>query len=140
MSKTRASFKGMVANFDWNFGRLQKFLNENELTENTVVIYMTDNGTSAGIEFDKRSRIYGWPVDPAENANMRGGKSSPYDGGHRVPLFIRWPAGKLGQPRDIENLTAHLDITPTLVELCGLQRPESWPQLDGRSLVPLAKE
>ena len=139
MSQRRASFKGMVANFDWNLGRLLKFLDEEKLADNTLVMFLTDNGTSAGIEFDKRSRIYGWPVDPAENANMRGGKSSPYDGGHRVPLFIRWPSGELGEPRDINRLTAHLDITPTLMELCGLNRPKDWPQLDGRSLAPLLK-
>ena len=139
MSQRRASFKGMVANFDWNMGRLLKFLEDEELADNTILIFMTDNGTSAGIEFDKRTRIYGWPVDPAENANMRGGKSSPYDGGHRVPLFVRWPGGKLGEPRDIDTLTAHLDLTPTLIELCDLKRPDSWPKLDGRSMVLLIK-
>ena len=139
ISPTKASFKGMVANFDWNLGRLLDFLNEEELEEDTIVIFLTDNGTSAGAEFDEGSRIYGWPIDSAENAQMRGGKSSAYDGGHRVPLFIRWPDGELGPSRDIDTLTAHFDITPTLTELCELRRPESWPKLDGRSLVPLLR-
>lgn len=134
-----ASFKGMVANFDWNMGRLLKYLDDESLGDDTVVIFMTDNGTS-GTQFDKKSRIYGWAVDPAENANMRGGKSSAYDGGHRVPLFVRWPNGKLGPARDITTLAAHLDITPTLIELCGLKRPADWPKLDGVSLQPLLKD
>ena len=136
----QASFKGMVANFDWNLGRLLKFLEDEKMTDDTIVIFLTDNGTSAGAKFDKGTRIYGWPVNPAENANMRGGKSSAYDGGHRVPLFIRWPNGELGNPRDIDTLTAHFDLTPTLMDLCDLQRPDSWPRLDGRSLEPLLKE
>ena len=140
MDNTQASFKGMVANFDWNLGRMLEFLEDEQLADDTVVIFMTDNGTSAGAKFDKGTRIYGWPIDPRENANMRGGKSSAYDGGHRVPLFIRWPSGQLGEPRDIDTLAAHIDITPTLMELCGLERPTSWPQLDGRSLVPLLKD
>ena len=139
MDKTQASFKGMVANFDWNMGRLLDYLEKESLVDDTVVIFMTDNGTSAGAKFDK-GRIYGWPIVPAENANMRGGKSSAYDGGHRVPLFIRWPQGDLGKPRDIDTLAAHLDVTPTLMELCGLERPDDWPALDGRSLVPLIKK
>ena len=137
ISDKRASFKGMVANFDWNLGRLRTFLNQERLAEDTVLLFMTDNGTSAGPEFDERGRIYGWPTDAAENANMRGGKSSAYDGGHRVPLFVHWPAGQLGPPRDVGTLTAHFDITPTLMELCDLERPASWPSLDGRSLAPL---
>ena len=136
----QASFKGMVANFDWNMGRLLSFLDKESLADDTILIYLTDNGTSAGAVFGKGTRIYGWPVDPAENANMRGGKSSAYDGGHRVPLFIRWPNGNLGTPRDIDALTAHLDITPTLMDLCQLARPNDWPKLDGRSLAPLLME
>jgi arylsulfatase A-like enzyme len=139
MSDKRASFKGMVANFDWNLGRLRTFLDQESLTNDTIVLFMTDNGTSAGPEFGEGGRIYGWPTDPAENSNMRGGKSSAYDGGHRVPLFVHWPSGKLGPPRDVETLTAHFDITPTLMELCDLERPASWPPLDGRSLAPLLR-
>ena len=138
MKGTLASFKGMIANFDWNMGRLLEYLEEESLSDDTVLIFMTDNGTS-GTPFKKGGRIYGWPVDPAENSNMRGGKSSAYDGGHRVPLFIRWPGGKHGSARDIDKLTAHFDLTPTLMDLCNLERPVDWPQLDGRSLVPLMK-
>ncbi len=145
MSDRLASFKGMVANFDWNLGRLLDFLKTEQMDDDTILIFMTDNGTAGG-EFlgnpnrRQNGRIYGWPKDPAENGNMRGGKSSAYDGGHRVPFFVRWSGGKLGEPRDIDTLAAHLDVTPTLIELCNLDRPEAWPEVDGRSLAPLIKD
>ena len=138
--KTQAAFQGMVANFDWNLGRLLQFLREEKLDSNTLVVFLTDNGTSAGCVFGKGGRITGWPANPEENAGMRGGKSSAYDGGHRVPLFIRFPDRQHGLPRDIETLAMHFDLTPTLMEICKLDRPESWPQLDGRSLVPLLQD
>lgn len=140
LSNRTASFKGMVANFDWNMGQLQEFLQSESLAEDTVLIYMTDNGTGGGTEFVDGGRIYGWAKDPTENANMRGGKSSAYEGGHRVPLFVRWPGGKLGQPRDVDTLAAHFDLTPTLMDLCGLERPDSWPKLDGLSLAPYLRQ
>lgn len=134
----QAAFKGMIANFDWNLGRLLTFLEDEKLADKTMLIFMTDNGSSGGL-YGEGGRIKGWPKDPRENAGMRGGKSSAYDGGHRVPCFIRWPEGQLGSPRDIDNLTAHFDLTPTLVDLCGLDRPENWPALDGQSLAGLLR-
>ncbi len=117
-----ANFFGMIANIDENMGKLLRFLEEESLEENTILIFTTDNGTARGLKI--------W------NAGMRDGKGSEYEGGHRVPLFVRWPAGKLGGSRDIDQLTAHVDLLPTLVALLDLKRPEgvSW---DGRSLVPL---
>ena len=132
----QSAFKGMIANFDWNVGRLLSYLKETGLDQETLIIFMTDNGT-AGCEFDKRGRIVGWPSDPRENANMRGGKSSPYDGGHRVPLFVMDPTHQFGPVRDVGALTMHFDLTPTLIDWCNLKRPENWPSLDGRSLVRL---
>ena len=55
---------------------------------------------------------------------MRGKKGSPYDGGHRVPCFLHWPAGGLDQRVTVDRLAAHLDLLPTLVDLCALQLPK----------------
>ena len=68
------------------------------------------------------------------NAGMRGTKGTLYDGGHRVPCFLRWPA-KL-KPRDVKKLTAHIDLLPTLLDLCGVNAAGGLPR-DGRSLRPL---
>ena len=70
------------------------------------------------------------------NAGMRGKKNSEYEGGHRVPFFLHWPAGGFSTGQDIPQLTANIDILPTLIELCGLG---DWRRqdFDGASLVPL---
>ena len=133
----QAAFMGMVANFDWNLGRLRRFLKTEQLDSETIVMFLTDNGTSAGALFGEGGRITGFPRDPSENGYRRGGKSSAYEGGHRVPLFIRHYDRRFNKPKDVDALAMHFDITPTLIELCDLQRPADWPALDGKSLVGL---
>ncbi len=131
-----AAFKGMIANFDENLGKFLDWLERTGLASNTIVIFLTDNGSARGAVFE--DGLGGLPVR-GFNAGMRGRKSSAYDGGHRVPLFIRWPGGGIGEPRDVPTLAAHIDLLPTLVDLCGLDRPAG-PALDGLSLVPLLRE
>ena len=116
-----ARFFGMIANIDDNLGRLEKFLTQRGLRENTVLIFMTDNGGTAGVPF--------------YNAGMRGTKVTLWEGGHRVPCFIRWPAGKFRAPGDVDELTEVQDILPTLVELCAL--PTLGAGFDGLSLAGL---
>ncbi len=127
----RARFYGMITNIDENFGRLRAKLHEWGLEENTILIFTTDNGTSGGCRLDRQ----GFVVE-GYNAGMRGMKGSPYDGGHRVPFFLRWPAGGLQGPRDVHRLTSHIDVMPTLLELCGIAVPPG-RTFHGRSLVPL---
>ena len=128
-------FYGMIANFDHNLGLLREHLDKLGLSENTIFIFMTDNGTAAGGKFtDLTSEaIKGF------NAGMRGKKSSVYEGGHRVPFFIHWPKGGLVGGRDLENLSAHLDVLPTLTELCGLKIPNN-KRLDGKSFAKNLKD
>lgn len=125
-----AAFYGMIANLDENVGRLRDRLRELELERNTVFIFMTDNGSAAGLVRNP-SPGASWT---GFNAGMRALKGSEYEGGHRVPFFIHWPEGRLSGGRDVETLSAHIDVVPTLAELCGLKPPER--PLDGRSLVP----
>ena len=122
-----ANFYGMITNIDENMGRLSKKLKALGLEKDTILIFMTDNGTSAGFR-----RGVGF------NADMRGTKGSEYDGGHRVPCFIRWPGGGVAGGRDIDQLAAHIDLLPTLIELCGLRGPRG-VEFDGASLAPLLK-
>ena len=125
--KTRkvANFYGMIANIDENVGKLREFLEEKGLDRNTIFIFTTDNGTAAG------HTIF--------NAGMRGNKFSPYDGGHRVPFFLHWPDGGLAGQRRIQTLTAHIDIAPTLLDLCGIARPDG-VNFDGVSIRPLLEK
>ena len=133
-----AKFYGMITNIDENVGRLRELLDKLELSDNTILIFMTDNGTARGAVFTDPRGNDG-KLTSGYNAGMRGRKGSPYEGGHRVPGFIHWPAGKLRGGRGIDQVTAHLDLFPTLVELCGLERPAG-VEFDGRSLVPLLKQ
>ena len=126
------NFYGMIANVDHNMGLLRSCLDRLELADDTILIFMTDNGTAAGAKFDglDSEAVVGY------NAGMRGKKSSVYDGGHRVPFFIRWPEGGLMGGKDIDTLAAHIDVLPTLADLCGISVPEEFAP-DGVSLKPL---
>ena len=119
-----SEFYGMITNIDDNLAHLMDMLDEEGLTDNTILVFMTDNGTASGI-------IDGRGYD----GGMRGMKNSEYDGGHRVPFILRWPDGKIEAGRSIENLTAHIDILPTFIELCGLNAPEI--DYDGTSISEL---
>ena len=134
--KRDAAFKGMIANFDENLGKFLARLEDLGMADNTILLFLTDNGTARGAVFD--GDVDALP-ERGFNAGMRGRKSSAFDGGHRVPLFIRWPAGGLGRPRDVDDLTAHVDILPTLIELCGLNQPGG-PALDGISLAGVLQD
>lgn len=118
--KTLVSYLAMCANIDDNIGQLAQFLKESKLDQNTIVIFLTDNGSTMGPDYF--------------NAGMRGRKVTLWEGGHRVPCFIRWPEGQLGMPRDINDLTHVQDLLPTLRELCDL--PSVDQRQDGISLVP----
>ena len=117
--KPFANFHGMIANIDHNLGLLRERLVQLDLAENTILIFMTDNGTSAGGKFKGLDS----EASAGFNAGMRGKKSSIYDGGHRVPFFIHWPKGKLTGGREIDTLAAHYDVLPTLAELCDVPLP-----------------
>jgi len=127
------NFFGMIANFDHNLGLLRHRLEELGISNNTIFLFLSDNGTAAGCKFEglDSEPIFGF------NAGMRGKKSSIFEGGHRVPLFVHWPKGNLLGGRDIGSLTAHIDLLPTLAELCGLPAPNETYEVDGKSLVPL---
>lgn len=130
----RACFYGMITNIDENVGKLRRWLENENLAENTIFIFMTDNGTSGGCDTDFETHF----ITDGYNAGMRGKKVSPYEGGHRVPFFLHWPAGGYTKGKDIEELCANVDFLPTMMELCALDAPKDL-KLDGTSLVPLMK-
>lgn len=119
ISDKDAAVYGMVENMDKNIGRILKALDSMKLTENTIVVFCTDNG----------------PNGKRYNANMKGTKGSVDEGGVRVPLFIRYP-GKIKQGQMVKQIAAYVDLFPTLMELCGIKAKAALP-LDGKSLLPL---
>jgi arylsulfatase A-like enzyme len=117
-----ARFFGMLANADDNIGRLLAKLTEWGLDQNTLVVFMNDNGGTAG------TKIY--------NAGMRGGKVTPWLGGTRASSFWRWPGRIAAQ--DVDALAAHIDFFPTLAALAGARLDDATvSQVEGRSLIPL---
>lgn len=122
------AFYGMIASIDENMGHLMRMLDETRLAKNTILIFLTDNGTSGGVRRPKGRDPIGF------DGGMRGAKASPYEGGHRVPCFIRWPGGGLEGGRDVGGLTAHFDMLPTLIDLCGIPAPRDI-RFDGISLA-----
>ena len=116
-----AKVYGMVANLDENIGRVLARLEQLKLADDTILIFLTDNG----------------PAGQRYNGGMRGAKGTVYEGGIRVPFFVRWPGViKLGSQTD--RLAAHIDVLPTLLEACGATAPRG-VKLDGRSLMPLLR-
>ena len=116
------SFFGMITNIDENVGKLRAHLAKIGADQNTLFIFTTDNGTAGG------SKVF--------NAGMSGNKGSNQEGGHRVPFFLHWPDQGWTKGRDIDTLTAHIDVLPTLGELCHFSTEGNLP-IDGKSLLPL---
>jgi arylsulfatase A-like enzyme len=114
-----AKIYGMMTNLDDNLDRILNALDRLDLNKQTIVIFMSDNGPE-GLRY---------------NSGLRGQKQSVYEGGIRVPFFIRWP-GRIEAGRKIDRIAAHIDIFPTLLELCGIESPKN-TLIDGVSLYPL---
>jgi arylsulfatase A len=119
---------GMIANVDANIGRLLAKLKELGIEDNTIVIFMSDNGPRT-----KRTKNDLYPDRFV--MNLRGTKTSVYENGIRAPFFIKWPE-KIPQGVKYTNLAAHIDVMPTLLEACNIPVPKSL-KLDGVSLLPL---
>jgi arylsulfatase A-like enzyme len=112
---------GTIENIDKNMGRLLKYLDDKGIADNSILVFTTDNGGGT---------------------YLRGGKGSNYDGGTKVPCFIRWPNGNLGgkgKSREVLPLTAHIDWLPTFMDILDFHdvanRPEKL-KIRGRSFKP----
>lgn len=116
-------FFGMLHNIDENMGRLSAKLDEWDISKNTLLVFMNDNGGTAGV------KVF--------NAGMRGSKGSPWLGGTRAISFWRWP-GTL-KPGESDALTAHIDFFRTAAEIAGAPLSDTLldQSAEGRSLIPL---
>ena len=136
----QAAFYGMIENIDDNVGRLLRRLEQWDLFKNTVVIFMSDNGMTGGGS-GKLGTPLGHTANGQEilpyNANMRGLKGSPDEGGVRVPFFIRWD-GHWQPGSDIDRIAGDIDVFPTIAAIAGAELPPN--QVEGRSLIPLIED
>lgn len=135
-AEAQAGFYGMIENIDDNVGRLLACLKKWGLDENTLVIFMSDNGVvSTGAGKGKLGVRDGEDLK-AFYAGLKGSKGMVHEGGTRVPAFFRWK-GTLTEGAVSDALAAHIDLLPTLVELAGAEVPGA---IDGKSLVPLLQD
>lgn len=126
-------YAAMIASVDESVGRVMKTLDDLKLAENTVLIFTSDNGGVGGYEREGIKKA----GDVTDNAPLRSGKGSLYEGGTRVAFIVRWPGvTKAGTSCDVP--TIHVDIYPTMLELSGAKKPRQ--VLDGESLVPLFRD
>ncbi|MBN2314491.1 MAG: arylsulfatase [Sedimentisphaerales bacterium] len=115
-----ATVYGMITNLDENVGRLLDKLDALDLRRNTLIIFLTDDGN---VRIDV--------------AGFRGrGQPSVYEGGLRVPCFVQWPAHLENKGLKIDAIASHIDILPTLMDVCGLNLPAEHV-IDGVSLMTL---
>lgn len=119
VSRETAAAYALTACLDDQVGRLLRHLDERKLAEDTIVLFLGDNG----------------PNTDRFTGGLRGRKGSVYEGGTRSPLLVRWP-GRLKAGKKVDRIAAHIDVFPTLLDLAGVERPKG-PALDGVTLRPL---
>ena len=117
------TFLAMGLNIDENIGKLIDFFEYEELMDETIIVFFTDNGSSFGRHY--------------YNAGMKGGKQELFEGGHRVPLFVKGPESIVGKPKVIDELTHVQDLLPTLAS--SMRITELPHIMDGVDLLPLMK-
>ena len=118
----RAGFYAMIKNVDDNIGRLLAKLAQLKIDEETLVIFLTDNGPAGG----------------GSAGPFRGAKGNVYEGGIRTVCFLRWP-GTITAGSTSSFTTAHIDLAPTILDFCGVDAPAD-VAFDGRSVRPLIAE
>jgi arylsulfatase A-like enzyme len=117
-----AQYAAMIESVDHSVGKINKTLEDLDLSKNTILIFFSDNGGHGTYTCQKP---------------LRGGKGMFYEGGIRVPMFAYWP-DKIKRGTSCEVPVIGTDFYPTFLELAGAMHPENYP-LDGKSIVPLFK-
>ena len=125
----QSKFSSMVAGVDKSLGDLMDYLEKKGIADNTIIIFMADNGGNA----DVKSK---GGVPHTQCAPLREGKGSCYQGGIRVPMMVYIP-GKTAAGTRINTPVVPEDLFPTLLELGGVRSYQTVQPVDGKSLVPL---
>ncbi len=123
------TYAAMIASVDESVGRILTLLDELKLSENTIVIFSSDNGGVGGYEREGIKKA----GDTTDNLPLRGGKGMLYEGGHRVPYIFRWP-GKIPEGKTSDETIISIDLYPTLLEIAGAKPAKNYP-LDGVSYL-----
>jgi arylsulfatase A-like enzyme len=111
-------YAGMIESMDLAVGLMMQTLEENKLLENTIIIFLSDNGGLLG---------------PTDNSPLRAGKGYPYEGGIRIPMIVSWK-GKVPEGQQVDLPVSTVDVLPTLCALTKTPLPET--EIDGRDISP----
>lgn len=127
------TYAAMIASVDDSVGRVMQALDAAGIADNTVLVFTSDNGGVGGYVREGLKQA----GDITDNAPLRSGKGSLYEGGIRVPFIVRWP-GIAPAATSCDVPTMHVDVFPTFAELAAAPAPRQ--VLDGESLVPLVRD
>lgn len=131
LPQPEAAYAALVEGMDESLGQLMDYLDQHQLTENTIIVFMSDNG---GYSHPPRQ---GAPN--TQNYPLRGGKGSLYEGGVREPMIIRWNG--VIKPGTVNNQYVIMeDFYPTILEWAGIRKYRTVQNVDGRSIVPFLRQ
>lgn len=131
LDSTEAKYAALIEGMDKSLGDVLKFLDDKKLAENTVIIFMSDNG---GLSTKPARGGQAW----THNLPLKAGKGSVYEGGIREPMLVRWPG--VVKPQSVADQYVIVeDFFPTILDIAGIKNPELVQQIDGKSFLPLLK-
>jgi arylsulfatase A-like enzyme len=131
MDTTEAKYASLIEGMDKSLGDIMNFLKEKKVDQNTIIIFMSDNGGLSTTPL-RGGRAH------SQNLPLKAGKGSVYEGGIREPMIIKWPG--VVQPNSTANQYVMIeDFFPTILQMAGLKNYQSVQSVDGKSLIPILK-
>jgi len=127
LDSREARYASMIEGMDQSLGDLMDYLVENNLMENTIILFMSDNGGLSALGRGGEPHTHNWPLNS--------GKGSAYEGGIRVPMIVSWP-GKIQAGSKSEEILVIEDFFPTILEMAGIKEYQTVQEIDGISFVP----
>lgn len=131
LDSTEAKYAALIEGMDKSLGDVLTFLDDRNIAENTVILFMSDNG---GLSLAPQRGGKAW----THNLPLKAGKGSVYEGGIREPMLVRWPG--VVKPKSVADQYVIIeDFFPTILEIAGVKSPELIQQIDGKSFLPILK-
>ena len=132
LDSTEAKYASLIEGMDKSLGDLLQYLDDKKLADNTVIIFMSDNG---GLSTKPQRGGDAW----THNLPLKAGKGSVYEGGIREPMLVRWP-GVVKPQTTADQYVIIEDFFPTILEMAGVQNPKLIQKTDGKSFMPILKD
>ncbi len=130
LSRNEAAYAALIEGMDKSLGDLMNWLDENKLADNTIIIFMSDNGGFASESSARDLPLY------TQNAPLKSGKGSAYEGGIRVPMIVKWQ-GKVPENTRNDKGVIIEDFFPTILEMAQVKKYRTKQSVDGVSFVPM---